>query len=186
MALVVLIGPSGVGKSTVGALVANRLGVAHISLDNLRFTYYAEVGYDASYAQRLRQTQGFPALVEYWKGFNAHAVIRVLADYPDAVIDFGAGHSIYDDEAEFARVSQALALTKLVVLLLPSPDAEESIRILSEIQQTQAPVQDRGIIGGLIRGLVEHPSNYRLATLTVYTHTKTPDAVCAEIMHALV
>jgi hypothetical protein len=151
----------------------------------LRFTYYAEVGYDAAEAKRLREAQGFPAVVEYWMRFNAHAVLRVLADHPETVIVFGAGHSIYDDEADFRRVAQALAQDCHVVLLLPSPDVEESARILTERQQTLAPVSDRGIIGGLIRHHLEHPSNYRLATLTIYTQAKTPDAIGDEIIRSL-
>jgi ribosomal-protein-serine acetyltransferase len=35
-------------------------------------------------------------------------------------IDFGAGHSVYEDEELFARVQQALAPYPWVILLLPS------------------------------------------------------------------
>jgi adenylate kinase family enzyme len=179
---VILIGPSGTGKTTQGNLLAERLGLPLVALDDLRWTYYAETSYDADYARELRTTQGFPAVVKYWQQFDAHIVERVLADHPNSIISFGAGHSIYDDEAQFNRVQQALAPYKYVVLILPSADPEESIRILTERQQTQAPPADLPIIADLIRHQVTSACNTRLAKQIVYTQGKTPEATCAEIM----
>jgi shikimate kinase len=132
MAEIILIGPAGTGKSTLGYLVSHRLGIPQVSLDQARWAYYKEIGYDEEYARQLRETHGFPALVRYWERFGAHAVERVLADHHDCVIDFGAGHSVYEDEEEFRRVQQTLAPYPNVILILPSPDLDESIRILEE------------------------------------------------------
>jgi shikimate kinase len=182
---IILIGPSGVGKSTVGKLLSERLNMPQASLDEMRFRYYAEVGYDAEHAHHLRQTQGFPALITYWAQFNAHAVERVLAEHPDHVIDFGAGHSVYDDPVGFRRAQQALAPYQHVILLLPSADLEKSIQILTERQQTLAPVEDHAIIGDIMRAHVTHPSNHGLAKHTIYTQGKTFDAMCDEIINLL-
>jgi shikimate kinase len=183
---VILIGPPGTGKSTIGKLLAERLGIPQVSLDKLRYAYYAEVGYDESLAQSIRAMNGFPALVQYWKQFDAHAVERVLADHHDCVIDFGAGHSIYDDPVDFQRVERLVEPYQNVILVLPSPDREESIQILTERQQTLAPPADREIIGGLIRYHVMHPSDYRLAKRVVYTKNKTPEETAAEVIGYLI
>src|SRR5262249_21129849 len=123
---IILIGPIRAGKSVVAELLAEKLHMPHISLDDERWKYYAEIGYDEAEASRIAKTDdGIIGILEYWKPFEAHSVGRVLADYPNSVIDFGGGHSTYDDPALFARVQSALAPYPNVVLLLPSPDPDE-------------------------------------------------------------
>jgi shikimate kinase len=129
---VVLIGPVGAGKSTVGGLLADRLGWPHVSMDAVCFAYYAEIGHDRSSSKRRRQLDGFKDLYDSWKPFEAHAVERILADHSDAVVDLGGGHSVQEDPALFARVHATLHPVRNVVLLLPSPSLEESVRILTE------------------------------------------------------
>ena len=106
---IILIGPVRTGKSTLGQLLAKKLGLPLVSLDDLRWTYYKEIGYDEALAQRLRQTGGFVALVFYWKPFDAYAVERVLADHDDCVIDFGAGHSVYESKELYSNSCGPLA-----------------------------------------------------------------------------
>jgi shikimate kinase len=184
MTEIILIGPPGTGKSTIGKLLAERLGIPQVSLDKLRFTYYAEVGYDETLAHHIWETQGFPALITYWKQFDAHAVERVVAEHHNCVIDFGAGHSIYEDDAEFKRVQQILTPYN-VILLLPSPDLDESVQILAERQQQLAPPSDRGIIGGIVEHHVRHHSNHDLAKIVIYTKGKTPEETCEELIGRL-
>src|SRR5919199_1093078 len=99
----VLIGPVRAGKTTVAALLAQHLALAHVSLDAIRLRYYREIGYDEEHARQLREREGFAGLYRYWKPFEAYAVERVLAEHRDAVVDFGAGHSVQDDPRLFAR-----------------------------------------------------------------------------------
>ena len=175
----ILIGPASAGKSTLGRLLAERLNLPGVSLDDARRNYYAEIGYDQQLADEIRQKGGFMALAFYWKLFEAHAVERIVADYPNAVIDFGAGSSVYENRVDFARVQKALS-PHTVVLILPSPDPAESIRILHE--------RTRHLVGTFAQGFdwhqyfVRHPSNYQLATHTVYTQGKTPEETVGEIL----
>jgi shikimate kinase len=130
---IVLIGHVRAGKTVVGKLLAERLGIPRFSLDDERWKYYAEIGYDESEASRIaKSSDGIISLLSYWKPFEAHAVERVLADHPGSVLDFGAGHSVYTDEELFSRVQRALAPYPNVIMLLPTPDLDESVRILNE------------------------------------------------------
>jgi shikimate kinase len=127
-----LIGPINSGKTTLGKLVAAQTGLAQISLDMLRWKYYDEIGYDAKHATDIRAKEGLPALTRYWKPFEAHAVERGVAEHRNMVMDFGGGHSVQDDPTLFEKIKRALEPFPNVVLVMPSADKEESLRILKE------------------------------------------------------
>ena len=177
---VILIGPIGAGKSTLGTLVAAALGVPQVSLDDIRFTYYRERGYDDSIANQRYAADGFWGLYRYWKPFEAYAVERVLAEHTNCVIDLGAGHSVYEDEVLLARVKQVLAPHPNVVLVLPSADLATSLDVLRERRPSL-----RDITPDINEHFITHPSNYELATLTVYTAGRTPEETCAEILRRI-
>ncbi len=186
---IILIGPMSAGKSTIAKLLAEKLYLPHYSLDDDRDRYYSEIGYDVAEASRIAKSeQGMLGLLSYWKPFEAHAVERVLADHRGCVIDFGAGHSVYEDENLFSRVRSALAPYPNVVLLLPSADLDESTRVLNE-RFGQLLLKEVGTIDPQLFGVnehfVRHPSNYMLAKMVIYTNNKTPDETCTEILRKL-
>lgn len=177
---ILLIGPIRSGKSTQGRLLASALGLPQASMDALRWGYYAEVGYDEAEQDRIMAAEGWSGVLAYWKRFDAHAVERLLADHPHAVIDFGAGHSVYTDPAQFARVQAALAPYPNVVLLLFSPDLDESVRVSKERQGHQTWYEN-----DFDELFVKHPSNRALAKHVVYTQGKTPEQTRDEILRRL-
>ena len=74
---ILFIGPVRAGKSTLARLVAAELKLPHISLDDMRWKYYREIGYDDGFAKQIRSQGGFLALMFYrqlfdpyqWRGF---------------------------------------------------------------------------------------------------------------------
>ncbi|MBD2102667.1 shikimate kinase [Leptolyngbya sp. FACHB-261] len=177
---IILIGPIGAGKSTIGGLLSHRLGLPQCSMDKLRWSYYKEIGYDEDLAEHIRKTEGFWEINQYWQPFEAYAVERLLQEHNQCVIDFGAGHSVYEDVDLFQRVQRALAPYPNVILLLPSPDLDESIRILNE--------RNEYVFDGkpnVNEHLVRHSSNYELAKFTVYTKNKRPEESCDEILNLM-
>jgi shikimate kinase len=173
---IILIGPIGAGKSTQGKLLAERLGIPRRGMDELRFGYYQEIGYDEARARQIEETEGFLGLYRYWKPFEAYAVERLLAEHHDCVFDFGGGHSVYEDDALFDRVARLLAPFENIVLLLPSPDLDESVRILRERGECVSHGFD------FHEHFVKHHSNHDLAKIVVYTGGKTPEETCDEIL----
>jgi shikimate kinase len=178
---IVLIGPIGAGKSTVGKLLAERLSLPQVAMDTVRFGYYKEIGYDEALADEIGRRDGFAGKYRYWKPFEIYAVERVLREHRGCVIDFGGGHSVYEDDDLFERAQRALAPFANVVLLLPSPDLDESVRVLRE--RRGSAIIDRGL--DFDEHFVKHHSNHDLATLTVYTKDQTPDQTCDEILRRL-
>jgi shikimate kinase len=177
---IVLLGPVSAGKSTQGRLLSAALARPQVSLDEERWRYYREIGYDDELAREIRQRGGFLALVMYWGQFDPYSVERLLAEHHDCVFDFGAG--IYESRENLERVRRALAPYPNVFLLLPSPDREESLRILGE--RDQAPPADLNF--DFNRHFLQHPSYYELARHTIYTAGRTPEETRDEIMGLLV
>lgn len=172
----ILIGPISSGKTTAAEILAQRLGRTQVSMDLERYAYYQEIGYDEGLAQRKFEQGGWWARYRYWKPFEAYAVERILTDHPGAVIDFGAGHSVYEDDELFDRVAAVLAPYPNIFLLLPAENIEESLRILND-REEQSP-----LLFEINRHFLEHHSNYDLAKHIVYTGDKLPAAVSEEIL----
>lgn len=177
---IILIGPIGAGKSTVGSLLATQLGLPQCSMDEYRWSYYKEIGYDEELAKHKRETEGFWGIYQYWKPFEAYAVERLLSNHKNCVTDFGAGHSVYEDDSLFQRVQQVLAPYSNIVLLLPSSDLDESVQILNKRNEY---VPDGSL--NINEHFVRHPSNYELAKFTVYTKAKTPKETCNEVLQLI-
>jgi shikimate kinase len=105
---VVLVGPPATGKTTLGALLAARLQRPFIDVDAVGERYYAETGWSiAKLRERITAVGRLAAEIE-WEPARAHAVARVIADHPDAVIALGAGHTSYTDPELRRRVRAAL------------------------------------------------------------------------------
>jgi hypothetical protein len=182
-------GPLGAGKSTVGRLLAERTGAPRCSIDDVRWAYYEAAGYERSRAQQIAASEaGAMGELLYTRPFEVYAIERALAERTPAIVDFGASNSVFDEEPLLARVERALAPLPHVILLMPSPDPEESGAILRA--RLTAMIRARGQEPGdelwrLNEYFVRHPSNYRLARRVVYTGHDGPHVVCDTILAAI-
>ncbi len=180
---VILIGPEGAGKSTIGALLAAALAQPLYSLDRHRDALYAPYGYSAARAQTIYETQGLWAFYAHWSAFEFQAVCHVLAHaarpgdaFHGRVLDFGAGHSVYETPADRAAVEAHMAPFAHVFLVLPCADVDEAARVMEA---------RRGRALGLNRHFLTQESNARLAKHTVYTQGKMPEESAEEILQIL-
>jgi len=173
---VILIGPIGVGKSTVAELLSIRTGLPRRSMDVMRWKYFDEIGYDWGLAKQHHINGGFWGLYNYWKPFEAYAVKRLLDEFHECIFDFGGSQSVYEDDALFAQVRAVLEPYAHIVLLTPAPDQEESIRILHA--RNSYASDDQRIVN---EHFIRHHSNYDLAKHIIHTKDKDPDQICAEV-----
>ncbi len=178
----ILIGPTGAGKSTLGLLLAARLNLPSVSMDGVAEPYYDECDFSIAVFQKLRSEQGFLKTHRQWEPVRVHAIERVLSACGRVVLDLGAGHTHYEDPMMFDRVRQAIVPCPNVILLLPSADLDRSVRLLKERCK-----EERG--GDWVRDgydFIEHwvkdSCNHDLATLTVFTEGKTPTETCDDIL----
>src|SRR5579862_6111255 len=77
---IILIGPMGAGKTTLGKLLADHLRLPQCSMDTVSLDYYKEIGYSEETEQQIEHTEGIAGRFRYWKPFEAHAVERLLAE----------------------------------------------------------------------------------------------------------
>jgi hypothetical protein len=181
---VVLIGPHAAGKSTLAALLSERLGLPVVALDRVKWQYFRALGCDVAEAERIREQHGFWAMTRWLQPYAIAMVERVLADHRDCIFDFGAGHSMYDDLAFVARIHTALAPFRNVVLVLPSPDEEESIRVLTE-RVGPFTIPAHWVFVDIPAYEVRQPANRTLASLTVYTHGRLPEQSRDDLLRQL-
>lgn len=191
---ILLIGPLCAGKSTIGQLLAEQLGLPQCSMDALPLQYFTELGFDPQQVEILSETQGWMAVYDYMLEFGVRAIERLLAEHSGHVIDFGAPYSIYENDALLERVKKAFSPSRNVVLLLPSPDLDESTRIVKErMAKRDGHTEIRRILQGVLRETgvdyeelyVKHHSNFQLAQVVVYTQDKTPEQTRDEIIERL-
>ena len=182
----ILIGPTGAGKSTLGLLLADRLNLPSVSMDGVAEPYYNECNFGIAVFKKLRTEQGFLATHRQWEPVRVHAIERILATCGSVVLDLGAGHTHYEDPMMFDRVKQAISPCPNVIFLLPSADLDRSVRILKERCMSERGsdwVQDGY---DFIEHWVKDSQNHDLATLTIFTEGKTPIETCEEIIDRMV
>ncbi|HKI55193.1 MAG TPA: hypothetical protein VJ987_13780 [Anaerolineales bacterium] len=174
---IILIGPIGSGKTTIAELLYSRTMLPHRSMDLLRWKYFEEIGYDRHIANEKFHKEGFWGLYRYWKPFEAHAVKRILEDFKECVFDFGGSQTVYEDDNLFEQVRGLMEPYPHIILLMPTPDQDESIQIL-HARNTYVS-DDQWAVNELF---VRHHSNYDLAKHIVYTEGKTPEDTSAEVL----
>lgn len=177
---IVLIGPYGAGKSTIGKLLAEALNQRNYSLDEENpWKYFQEVGLTLENSTSLGDFDS-PA----WQPYHRHAVKRFLAEHnsEDCVMDLGAGHSLYDGDL-LEDMKQTLA-GYTVILLLPSPQIDESLHDLKQRNNLHPSKRNTSHTIWNTYALT-HPANQWLANHTVYTKGLNARETCDKILGML-
>jgi hypothetical protein len=176
---IILIGPCGSGKTTIGTMLAERLNSPFASLDAVERTYTVPAGFDPDRAEELRNT-GVPfAGYAYRRMFFDDAVIGFLADYPRGVLELGGGHPIIPDPEKQARVTAALRPYSRIILLLPTADLRESVALLRARYGVADGKPDLNEL------FIVDDTFFKLARFVVYTQGKTPDETGDEVLVVL-
>ncbi len=164
---IILIGPMGVGKSTVAKELCKKISLPRVSLDSReQLARY--------YSQRDKFSHS--------KEFEFYLTASVLTDLKKpAVIDFGAGHSIYENPIMFFEVKKLITSFSNVVFLIPSEDKEKSMEILNKrINKMDGNIPKTTADN---KHFIERSNlNSQLASIIMYTQNKTPSEVAEELI----
>ncbi len=174
---IIFIGPIGAGKSTIGKLIAEELLLPTFSLDEEEHLA-ASVGYDVEHYKRMQEETGLLDAYEYRRSFYDRLVPLFLASHDHGVLDLGGGHPIVPDNKKQEVIKDALAPYGHIFLLMPTPDPEESIKILRKRNQLAKDEPD-------LNELYFKNGNrtfWEIAKFPIYTEGKMPEQTCAEIL----
>lgn len=176
---IIFIGPMGVGKTSVAKRIAEILKLPYIDIDELRWGYFEQQpDYDHQAVEELFETSQEIKAFAYFKPFEARLVVDFLKEYPGGVLDFGAGYSVYEDQALFEKVRTAFSQCKHVILLRYSDDAQETLEALHKRHEE---IPDH-LYYALNQAFIESPCNERLATCVIDTKGQTIEAVVNAVL----
>ena len=164
---IILIGPMGVGKSTIAKELCKRISLPRVSLDNKeQLARY--------YSQRDKFSRS--------KEFEFYLTASVLTDLKKpAVIDFGAGHSIYENPIMFFEMKKLIRKFLNVVFLIPSEDKEKAMELLNKrINKRDGTTTE--VTADNKRFIERSNLNSQLASIIMYTQGKTPSEIAEELI----
>lgn len=172
---IIIIGPIGVGKSTVAPEVARRTQKKHVNMDELRGQIYALTDFSGELAEKAYDQGGIIGWHDYQKPFELFAVKMLLKQHKNAVIEFGGGQSVYTDAAQADTFLSLIRDEPFVILMLPCEDSARSAKILGE------RVRDIGekILNDIF---ITSETSKNAAKYVVYTDGKTPQETIDEIV----
>jgi len=173
---IILLGTVASGKTTTARLISEKINKPVISLDDLRFDYYKEIGYNHDHMIELHKKAGIMAIFQYGKIFDAYSIERILEDHQNCIFDFGGGNIVSGYDFDLNRTKKALEPYQNVVFLVPGQDNEETLKFIYKRRDIKS--SDRV----LIEYLVYNHSNFEVAKHIVFVKDKTPEEVCDEIL----
>lgn len=166
-------------------LVGERLGLSVVKVDRLRWQYYERWGFTRAESDRIRAEEGLTALLRTWKPYEIRLVEALVVEHRDCVFDFGAGFSYYDDSDQARRLRTALRPFRNIVLVLPSPGEEESIRALRSRYTAEELERHKHASIDFPRYDVLHSLPREVAKHILYTEGRTPDECVDELLPRL-
>ena len=161
---IILIGPSGAGKSTVAEELRKKTGMQRLCLDKI-----ANEAGNNGFMEKFNEDE-----------FKFYIISEVLKkakkDGLYGIVDFGAGHSVYNDREIFERVKSMLKPFKNIILLLPDKEEEKSLEIMRK--RSTGDTRDN-------KKFIKSSCNRELATITIYCDDRQTIEIAEEIIQCI-
>lgn len=175
---IILIGAMGIGKTSVAKIVAKKLNKKYIDFDELRWPYYRKMeGFDMEKLMSLSDETWY----NYMKPFEAQMVKILLDEFENSVFDFGAGHSVYEDQNHIDLVRKSLEPYKNVIFLRYSSDEQESLDILDN-RHTEIPNEAKTFYRRLNEHIIKNKCNEMFAKYIIETKGLTIEEISERVI----
>lgn len=178
---IILIGPMGIGKSSVSKILASKMNFNHIEVDELREEMYVKIEGFSKEKERELAKKDQNELFLYWKPFEVKQLELIIANYDNAIIDVGGGHVVQEDKQLSSRIEELLNNEKFVFNLYYSFDKEEEIDFLSkrdDIPQDALPFYNE-----LNKKMILANKYEKLAKYQMCVKNKTYEMIADEIIN---
>ncbi len=173
---IIVIGPIRSGKSSICKKLSEKLNKNHVDMDDQRANLYPKLGYSDELAEKEYKSKGIEGWYLYQKPFELNAVKNIMRNNKNAVIEFGGGQSVYEDETQVKEFISLMSGEKHIFLLLPCIDKNRAIEILDK------RIGDEDAEKILNRIFINSYTNTQVANYIIYTEGKTPDETIEEII----
>ena len=185
---IILIGPMGVGKTTLALHLSEKLGILNYPIDRLKWYYRFKNGYDLAKGTKILRTAGFHELSNYFNSyFGNNELAEILDDFKGGIFDFGASHSYFENFDELYDAKSKLVAFNNIFQLLPTDNYETNCKILDKrIGKRYEDVEwKREVLDSYLeqnRIYLMSNSYSFLAKETIYTEGKTIEQVGEAIL----
>lgn len=207
---IVIIGPSGVGKTTVAQIISNNLGFKHIDSDACKMFLYNNpvINKDIKIKLKRANKQTFKYCrrnIKHQKGLSIQEKRRlILKTYivnrmtiqgsiniqfikwitnkvdRDFILDLAPIHSIYSNKDKKEEFLKIMNKYEHIFYLVPSENIQESLDILRD-RRTFEEEKDNIIQEEANKYFLETGFFKKIATNTIYTNNKNPNEI-AEVL----
>ena len=172
------------GKSTICPLLAQKLDLPHYPLDMVRWYYHFKAGFKLLESENVSKKSQLDFLT-HMEPYRLDAVERIVKEFNDGIIEFGAAHSHFTDPDNLNRAKYILKNIDFCFMLLPTPDTQKNLQILNQRLLKRVPSGPQTVTAKnyleINKIFLSSNSAYQLANHTIYTQGKTPKQV-AEAM----
>lgn len=171
---ILVMGPIGVGKTSVSKELAKRTGKKLIEMEEEKKRIYTHIGFSLKKCEEKYEKYGIMGWYQYQKPFELYSVKVLLEENNDAIIDFGGGQSVYDNEEQVKEFLNIMKIQKHSFLLMPYEDEDMSLKLLS----TRYEEDDTE----LNRVFINSKTSRQAAKHIIYTGQKTISEIVNEIL----
>lgn len=178
---IIIIGPMGIGKSTVSKLLSEKLNLPLYDMDELRDEMYKEMKeFNKDTERNIALNKPKKELFEYWKPFEVKQ-LELLLQNKEGVFDVGGGHVVQTDLDLHERVVNLLTNEPYVINLYYSESIGESVKALSS--RDELPEESKEFYAELNKEFIEKDIYKDLGKYNISTIGKSYKNICDEIIN---
>lgn len=180
---IIIIGPMGIGKSTVSKIISEKLDFKLYDFDELRYHMYLEMeGYSKDKERDIAINEPKENLFKYWKPFEVKQ-LEILLENNEGIFDVGGGHVVQEDPSLYNRVYDLLKNEPYVINLYYCEDIDESIKALS--YRGDIPEEALEFYGRLNTYFININMYKDFSKYNIETRNKTYEDIADEILKAI-